>query len=72
MAGLPECTVSTMSGPTPEATQDRTWIKDTYPVPEYKLKFLTPPGIQLGPPGWKAVSLSTTAMEYPLHKEGKM
>ena len=28
--------------------------KDTHPIPGQKLKFLTPPGIKPGPPGWKA------------------
>ena len=39
-----------MSGPPPETTQDRTQIKDTHPIPEQKLKLLTPPGIE---PGFK-------------------
>ena len=32
-ADLPECVVSTMSGPPAETAQDRTRIKDTYPIP---------------------------------------
>ena len=32
-AGLPECVVSTMSGPPLETTKDRTKTKDTHPVP---------------------------------------
>ena len=43
-AGLPECVLSTMSGPPPKTTQDRTQIKDTHPIPGQILKFLTPPG----------------------------
>ena len=34
--------------------------KDTHPIPGYKLKFLTPQGIEPGPPGWKAGTLPTT------------
>ena len=52
--GLPECVISTMSGPPPEKTQDKTQIKDTHPIPRQKLKFLTPSVIEPGPPGWKA------------------
>ena len=59
-AGLPECGVSTMSGPPPETTQDRTHTKDTHPIPGEKLKFLTPPGIEPGPPGCKAGTLPAT------------
>ena len=33
---------------------DRTQSEETHPVPGMKLKFLTPPGIEPGPPGWKA------------------
>ena len=51
--GLPECVVSTISGPPPKITQDRTQTKDTLRIPRQKLKFLTPPG-------WKAGTLSTT------------
>ena len=32
-ASLPECVVSTMSGPPPKTTQDRTQTKDTHPTP---------------------------------------
>ena len=32
--------VSTMSGPPPETTEDRTHTKDIYPIPGRKLKFL--------------------------------
>ena len=32
-----------------ETTQDRTQTKDTHPVPGWRLKFLIPPGIELGP-----------------------
>ena len=60
MAGLPECMVSTMSGPPPKTTQDRTLSKDTHPIPGQKLKFRTPPEIEPGPPGWKAGTLPTT------------
>ena len=59
-AGLPECVVSTMSGPPPKTTQDRTQTKDTPPIPGQKLKFLTPPGIEPGPPRWKAGTQPTT------------
>ena len=34
--------------------------KDTHPIPGQKLKFLTPSGIEPGPPGWKAGTLPTT------------
>ena len=34
--------------------------KDTHPIPGQKLKFLTPPGIEPGRPGWKAGTLPTT------------
>ena len=59
-AGLPECVVSTMSEPPPKTTQDRTQTKDTHPIPGLKFKFLTPPGIEPGPPGWKAGTVPTT------------
>ena len=59
-AGLPECVVSTMSGPPAKTTQDRTQTKDTHPIPGQKLKCMTPPGIESGPPGWKAGTLPTT------------
>ena len=59
-AGLPECVVNTMSGPPPETIQDRTQRKDTHPISRQKLKFLTPPGIEPGPTGWKAGTLPTT------------
>ena len=49
-----------MSGPPPETTQDRTQTKDTHPMLGQKLKFLIPPGIEPGPPGWKAGTLPTT------------
>ena len=32
----------------------------THPIPGQKLKFLTPPGIEPGPPSWKAGTLPTT------------
>ena len=32
--------------------------KDTHPIPGYELKFLIPPGIGPGPPGWKAGTLT--------------
>ena len=38
----------------------RTQTKDTHAIPGQKLKFLTPPGIEPGPPGWKAGTLPTT------------
>ena len=44
----------------PETTQDRTQTKDTYPIPRQIFKFLTPPGIEAGPTGWKAGTLPTT------------
>ena len=59
-AGLPECVVSTMSGPPPKTSQDRTQTKGTHPIPGYELKFLIPPGIEPGPPGWKAGTVPTT------------
>ena len=52
-AGLPERVVSIMSGSPPKTTQDRTQTKDTHPIPGQKLKFLTPPGIEPWPTGWK-------------------
>ena len=58
-AGLPECEVSTMSGTPSKATQDRTQTKDTHPIPGQKLKFLTLPGIEPRPLGWKAGTLPT-------------
>ena len=52
-AGLPECVVSTMSGP-PSKTR-MTEHNDTHPIPGQKIKFLIPPVIKVGPlPGWKA------------------
>ena len=64
-AGLSECVVSTMSGPPPKTAQDRTQTKDTHPIPGQKLKFLTPPGIEPGSPGWKAGTLPTTPRRRP-------
>ena len=58
-AGLLQCVVNTMSWPSPETTQNRTQTKDTHPIPGKKLKFLIPPGIEPGPPGWKAGTLPT-------------
>ena len=49
-AGLPECVLSTISGPLPKTTQDRTHTKDTHSIQGQKLKFSTPPGIEPGPP----------------------
>ena len=34
--------------------------KETHPNPRYKLKFLTPPGIEHGTPGWEAGTLPIT------------
>ena len=51
-AGLPECVVSTMSGPPPETTQDRTQRTHT--------QFLTPPGSEPEPSGWKPGTLPIT------------
>ena len=52
-AGLPECVVSTMSGPLPETTQDRT--QRTHTQPRTKIKILTPresnPGRWVGEQG---------------------
>ena len=42
-AGLPECEVSTMSGPTPETTQSRTHTKDTRLIQE-QIKIPGPAG----------------------------
>ena len=57
-ACLPECVVSTMSGPPPKTTQDRT--QRTHTQSQDKLKFLTPPGFEPGLPDWKAGTLPTT------------
>ena len=57
-AGLPECVFSTMSGPPPKITGQNT--KDTHPILGQKLKFLTPLGIEPGPPVWKVGTLPTT------------
>ena len=46
--GLPECVVSTVSGPPLEAAQDRTQGTHTHTIPGYELKFLTPPGYKAG------------------------
>ena len=54
MEGLRACVLITKSGPPPETTQDR------HPVPGYKFKCLSPPGIEPGPQGWKAGILPTT------------
>ena len=59
-ADLPESVLSAMPGPPPETTHDSTQTKGKYPVPGYELKFLTSPGTKPGPPGWKAVTLTTT------------
>ena len=67
-AGLPECVVSTMSGPPPKTTQDRTQTNDTHPIPGQKLKFPIPLGIEPGPPGWKAGTLPTT----PRRRDGSI
>ena len=40
--------------------QDRTQTKDKHPNPGFELKFPTPPGIEPGPPGWKAGTLPPT------------
>ena len=56
---LPECVVSTMSGPPPKTAQDRTQTKATHPISGQKLKLLTPPGIEPGPPDWKVGTLLT-------------
>ena len=61
-AGLPKCVGNTMSGPPPKTTQGRTQTKDTHRIPGQKLKFLTPPGIEPGLPGWKAGTLPTTPL----------
>ena len=34
--------------------------KDTHPIPGQKLKFLNPPEIEPGPPGWKAGTVQIT------------
>ena len=69
MANLPEYVVSTILGPPPETIQDRTRIKDTHPVPEYKLKFLNSSRIKPGPLGWKAETLPTTPRRRTKNKE---
>ena len=66
--GLPECVVSTMSGPPPKTTQDRTQTNDIHPIPGQKLKFLTPPGIEPGLPGWKAGTLPPMATDDSVSK----
>ena len=43
-----------------EDKQDRTQTKDIHPIAGHKLEFLTPPGIEPVPPGWKAGTLPTT------------
>ena len=44
-AGLPECVVSTMSGPLPETAQERSQIKDTHtPNPRTEIKIPDPAG----------------------------
>ena len=48
-----------MSGPPPEATQERT-DKGYTPVPGQKLKLLTPPGVVPELSSWKAEILSIT------------
>ena len=58
-AGLPECVVSTMSGPPPKTAQYRTPTKDT-PNPRIGNKIPDPPGIEPGSPGWKAGTVTTT------------
>ena len=68
-AGLPECVVCTTSGPPPKTTQDRTQTMDTHPIPGQKLKFLTPPRIEPGPPGCKAGTLPTTPRRWMLHNK---
>ena len=45
------------------SAEDNTWQnpdKGHTPIPGQKFKFLTPPGIEPEPPGWKAGSLPTT------------
>ena len=59
-ADLPECVVSTISGPPPETTQDRTQTNDTQLVPRQRLKFLTSLGIELGLLDWNPGTLPTT------------
>ena len=57
--------VNRMSSPPPQTTLDRTETKDTHPISGLKLKFLTPLGIEPGPPGWKAGTLpKCTATDY--------
>ena len=58
-AGLPECVVDTMPGPPPETTEDRTQTM-IHRVPGYKLKFLTPLGIESEPTSLKVGTLPTT------------
>ena len=45
MAGLPECVVSTMSGPPPETAHNRPRTKDT-PNPRIGIKIPGPTGIR--------------------------
>ena len=56
-ASLPECVVSTVSGPPPETTQDRSDKGHTHPIPGQKWIFLTN---RESNPGWKAGTLPTT------------
>ena len=65
--GLPECVVSTMSGPPPETAQDRTQTKDTHTQSQD-----SPPGIEPGPPGWKARTLPTTPRRRISHIFGEI
>ena len=58
-AGLPECVVSSnVRASVGDHTGQNT--KGTHPIPGQKLKLLTSPGIEPGPPGWKAGTLPTT------------
>ena len=49
-------------------TQDRTQTNDTHPIPGQKLKYLTKPGIEPGPPGWRAGTLPTTQRRWIINE----
>ena len=55
MVGLPECVVSTMSGPLPETTQNR-----HTPGTRIEIKISNPAGNRTQAPGWKAWTLPYT------------
>ena len=64
-AGLPEYMVNRMSGAPPETTQDRTKTEGTHPVVGQRLKSWILPGIERGPPDWKA-DLATATYSFSI------